>query len=59
MVFDINSLNNLSDPKPDIPITLIMQPTFTSGKYLNCKNIKITLEVFVSSGFGLVIIEYI
>ena len=58
MVFNINSLTNLNEPKPDKPISLITRPTFKSGKYLNCKNIKITIDVFDSSGIGLVIIEY-
>ena len=58
MVFNINSLTNLNDPKPDKPISLITQPTFTSGKYLDYKNIKITIDVFESLDVGLVIIEY-
>lgn len=58
IVFNLNYLLVFGDSKPNSQISLMTQPTFTSGKYLNLNNIKITIEILQSNGERIIIIEY-
>lgn len=58
LVFNLNYEVNLQDSRPDTDIFLITQPTFKSGKYLNLKNVKITIDILALNGDRILIIEY-
>ena len=58
LVFNLNYLTIYGDSKPNAQISLITKPTFTSGKYLNYNNIKITINILGLFGERIVIIEY-
>lgn len=58
LVFNVNYLTIYNDSKPNPQTSLFTKPTFTSGKYLNYNNIKITITISGLLSKRVVIIEY-
>jgi len=58
LVFNFNYVLKFIDSKPDENLILTAKPTFTSGKYLNYKEIKITVQILKLTGDRILSIEY-
>jgi hypothetical protein len=58
LVFNLNYIINFNDSRPNTDVSLITRPTYTSGKYLNFNNIKITIDILALNGDRIIIIEY-
>jgi hypothetical protein len=58
IVFNLNYILKFRDSKPDIDKVLFAQPTFMSGKYMNYKNLTITIQILELTGDRIIAIEY-
>jgi len=58
LVFNLSYLVDYGDSRPNVNLSLITKPTFSSGKYSNAKDIKITIDVLSLNGDRVFIIEY-
>ena len=58
LVFNLNYILKFNDSRPENDKVFITKPNFISGKYLNYKDLTITLQILESSGDRIIAIEY-
>lgn len=58
LVFNFNYTLKFNNSSPDDNLILIANPTFMSGKYLNYKNIVVSVQVLDTNGVRVIVIEY-
>lgn len=58
LVFNFNYILKFKDSRPEQDKVLITKPNFISGKYLNYKDLTITVQILENSGDRIIAIEY-
>ena len=58
IVFNFNYILKFLDSKPESDKVLLAQPTYMSGKYMNYKNLTITIQILELTGDRIIAIEY-